>query len=71
MSHWPPRPATSHPQWSVAECEHIYVMSHIIVMRFVFAVCYFVKISALSIISHAVDILLLSDINIPDGCSRL
>ena len=38
----------SHRQWSGAECEHIYVMSHIIVMPFVFTVCYFVKISALT-----------------------
>ena len=60
----------SQRQWSVAECEHIYVMSHIFVMRFVFTVCYFVKISALSIISHAVDILLLKFKFFPDGCSR-
>ena len=71
----------SHHQWSEAECEHIYVMSHIIVMPFVFTVCYFVKISALSIISPAAGIILIgpkfsrrmfptvriSFRNIPDG----
>ena len=71
----------SHRQWSGAECEHIYVMSHIIVMPFVFTVCYFVKISALSIISPAAGVILIgpkysrrmfptvriSFRNIPDG----
>ena len=66
-----------HCPWSVAECEHIYVMSHIFVMPFVFTVCYFVKISALSIISPAFGFTYLLNFNwvqisnIQDECSRL